>query len=254
MLDTQKCDAYSPFAWFYDTYFDFHEHSLFILDKLLTPRLPRGSRILDLCCGTGHLSQALASRGFSIVGIDGSAEMLSYAKQKVPAGEFIAADARDFKTPSTFKAVVSMFDSMNHILSIEELRMVFRSVSGVLEEGGYFLFDLNMEEAFETQWHKASSIIKKDNVCIINGSYDPHEKIGVTRLTMFLMEEAWRRSDAVLYQKCYSPEEVVASLERTGFKEIEAHDARKDIKMPGHLAIGRTVFLAQKKHLFCDAV
>ncbi|MFZ5997029.1 MAG: class I SAM-dependent methyltransferase [Nitrospirota bacterium] len=50
--------------------------------------MPDGSRLLDLCCGTGHLAQALVSCGFTVVGIDGSSGMLLYAKKRVPDGEF----------------------------------------------------------------------------------------------------------------------------------------------------------------------
>ncbi|MEW5745462.1 MAG: methyltransferase domain-containing protein [Nitrospirota bacterium] len=246
MMAPGRCDAYNPFAWFYDRHFDFREQALFILERLLFPLLSPGSRILDLCCGTGHLAQTLASRGFRVTGIDGSAAMLAYARQRMPGSEFITADARAFRTSSTFEAVVSMFDSMNHILTAEELGMVFRNVFASLGKRGSFLFDLNMEEAFTTQWHKSSSIVGNDNVCVISGGYDPAEKIGTTRLTLFLLEEQWTRSDVTLYQKCHSPEEVSSALERAGFKEIEQYDAGRELEMPGHLATGRTVFLARK--------
>ncbi|MEW6117472.1 MAG: methyltransferase domain-containing protein [Nitrospirota bacterium] len=208
--------------------------------------MPDGSRLLDLCCGTGHLAQASVSCGFTVVGIDGSSEMLSYAKKRVPDGEFITADAREFEISPFFDAAVSTFDSMNHILTTEDLNRVFRNVFEVLKEGGYFLFDLNMEEAFETQWHKSTSIIKNDNVCIISGDYDRRKKIGITRLTMFHLEGNWRRSDAMLYQKCHSPKEVKSALQQCGFREVTLCDARRDLKMPGHLSIGRTIFLARK--------
>lgn len=246
MPDIERYKDYSPFAWFYDTYFDFHEQSLFILDKLLSHRINVGSRILDLGCGTGHLAQALDSRGFTVVGIDGSEDMLSFARKRMPHGTFIAADARDFIKPSSFAAVVSTFDCMNHIMSLAELGQVFKNVFESLEKGGYFMFDLNMEEAFETQWNKSANIIHDDNVCMISGGYDRVEKTGVTRLTMFLLKGSWIRSDVTLFQRCYSSDEVITALEQSGFQEISSYDARKDLNMQGHLAIGRTVFLAMR--------
>lgn len=246
MIDLERYEAYSPFAWFYDRYFDFHKHSLFIFDKLLAGRLRKGSRILDLGCGTGHLAKALDARGYEVVGVDGSEEMLSYARKKVPDGVFIAADAREFKIKPSFTAVVSTFDCMNHIMSQAELAVVFGNVFSSLEDGGYFMFDLNMEEAFETQWDKSSNIVNEDSVCTVSGGYDRDEKIGVTRLTMFVLRENWVRSDVALYQRCYSIEEVTAVLDRCGFQEISSHDAMRDLGMEGRLSIGRTVFLARR--------
>lgn len=246
MSNILRFDSYDPFAWFYDTYFDFHEQSLFIIDKLLKGKLQKGDRILDLGCGTGHLAEALVSRGFVVVGIDGSAEMLSRAKKKVPEGEFVLADARNFTILSRFSAVFSTFDCINHIMNREDLILVFRNVFDSLEKDGYFLFDLNMEEAFQTQWNKSATIVKDDNACIIKGSYDPENKTGITNLTLFFLEGAWRRTDVTLYQRCYSPEEVVRALKGVGFHEISLFDARRELKMEGHLAIGRNVFLARR--------
>ena len=172
--------------------------------------------------------------------------MLFYAKKRMPEGEFILADARNFSVALPFNAVVSTFDCMNHMMSREELSRVSKNVFDSLEEDGFFLFDLNMKEAFETQWHKSASIVRDDHVCIINGGYDIRARIGVTRLTLFLLEEGWKRSDVTLYQRCYSPEEVLSVLRRSGFREVFHYDTRHDLKMPGHLAIGRAVFLAKR--------
>lgn len=246
MLKEASYEDYSPFAWIYDKYFDFHEQSLYIMDKLLTNRLRPGSRILDLGCGTGHLAQSLDSRGFKVTGVDSSGDMLSYARKRVPHGTFITADARDFRMPSSFSAVISTFDCMNHILNEEDLGLVFGNVFDSLEKGGYFMFDLNMEEAFETLWNKSANIISDDSVCIVSGGYDRDEKKGVTNLIMFVLKENWSRSEVTLYQRCYSSDEVVSLLRKKGFQEISRFDAGRDLKMKGHLAVGRTVFLARR--------
>jgi len=246
MATLKRYEDYSPLADFYEKYWDHRELSLFILERLLFPYLSRGSRILDLCCGTGHLAEALAARGFRVAGIDGSPEMLSYARKKIPWADFIAADAREFKMPPEFKAVISTFDSLNHILKVKDLKKVFRNVHGSLEAGGYFLFDLNMEEAYKKQWHKSSHIIKDDRVCIVHGGYDPAKKIGTTKILMFFMEGDWKRADLTLYQKCYAREEVILSLKGAGFRDIGVYRAGDDLNMPGDLAIGRDVFRARK--------
>jgi len=246
MSALKRYNDYGPLADLYENHWDHRKSSLFMLQKLLLPYIPKGSRVLDLCCGTGHLAEALVSRGFKVTGVDGSAEMLSHARKKLPRADFILADAREFKMPPVFKAVISTLDSLNHILKLEELEMVFGNVFNSLETGGYFLFDLNTEEAYRREWHKSSHIIKDDNVCIVHGGYDPDKKIGTTHVLMFFMEGAWKRSDLTFYQKCYSREEVLSALGRAGFGEIEVLRAREDLKMRGRLAIGRNIYRARK--------
>jgi len=139
---------YDRFAWVYNKHWgnSFTELALRVLEKLVFPYLSAKARILDLCCGTGQLAQALIARGYRVTGLDGSSEMLRFARENAPAGEFIVDDARSFKLPDSYHAVVSTFDSLNHIMTLEELTSVFRNVYAALQEGGFSFFDLNMEE------------------------------------------------------------------------------------------------------------
>jgi trans-aconitate methyltransferase len=75
------------------------------LVELLAPR--PGERILDLGCGTGHLTAAIAAAGASVVGLDQSEHMLSQARSAHPALEFVQGDARDFRFAEPFDAVFS---------------------------------------------------------------------------------------------------------------------------------------------------
>ena len=79
--------AYDRFAWLYDRHWgrDFTRWGLPVLDQLLLRDLPVGARLLDLCCGTGHLAQALTERGYRVTEVDASAAMLRFARQNAPA-------------------------------------------------------------------------------------------------------------------------------------------------------------------------
>jgi SAM-dependent methyltransferase len=241
--------GYDRLAWFYNRYWGAHYHSLAIaiLERMLLRGLPTAAHILDLCCGTGHLTQALAIRGYRVTGIDASLEMLRYARVNVPAADFIVADARAFSFPVEFDAVISTFESLNHVLSLEELVIVFRNVYATLRREGTFVFDLNTEEAYQSQWQKSSAVVEEDNVCIVRGGYNPAERIGQTDITMFRLEGKWQRDDLTLFQRCYSLEEIRSALEEVGFGKIAAYDAAKDLGMSGDLGIGRSFFLALKE-------
>ncbi len=66
-----------------------------------------GERILDLGCGTGTLTHAIAERGASVVGVDSSPEMVGQARQSYSKLEFHLADARSFRSPQPFDKVFS---------------------------------------------------------------------------------------------------------------------------------------------------
>ena len=240
--------AYDSFAWFYQRGWGDHYHAQArgVLEKYVFPRWPVCARVLDLCCGTGDLSRLLAGRGFRVTGIDGSAEMLNYARERVPAAEFFHEDARLFHLENTFEGAASTFDSMNHILEIEELEVVFRNVQRALNEGGLFVFDMNMEECFQTLWRGVDSTVDETSATITRGSYDASSKLGCAAVTTFRLEDGqWLRSDVSVVERCYSPEEVKDALVSAGFHEVEMQDAYM-LGMRTDLALGRAFWFALK--------
>ncbi len=98
--------------------------------SILAPR--EGERILDLGCGTGHLTQAIAASGARVVGIDSSLEMIEQARITYPDIEFLVADARAFSFPYQFDAVFS-----NAALHwIPEAERVVEHIAIALRPGG----------------------------------------------------------------------------------------------------------------------
>ena len=225
MSAVTRYSDYDRFAWVYNKHWGpgFSQRVLPILEKLMLQHLPAKAYILDLCCGTGQLAQALIARGYQVTGLDGSKEMIRFARENAPAGEFIVDDARSFKLSDVYHAVVSTFDSLNHIMTLEELTSVFRNVYAVLREGGPFLFDLNMEEGYKANWRSSFGIVEDDHVCVVRSSYRPEERIAQFEATIFRLQGGWRRSDLTLVQKCYSEAQVRSALEAAGFTATHAY-------------------------------
>jgi SAM-dependent methyltransferase len=246
----------TPLAWFYARHCGgrYHRQALPVLDRLVLSDLPLAACLLDLCCGAGHLTRALAGRGYLVTGLDGSAEMLRYTRENAPGAEFICADARTFSSPPSFDAALSTFDSLNHILTLEELLRVFQNVHGALVPGGVFVFDLNMEEAYRTQWHKSSAVVEADHIFIVQGGYHPDERLGRTEVVMLreLSDAQWRRSDVLLWRG-YSHAKVKSALGQVGFEPVRPNDARRDLEMADDLAVGWTFFSARKSGLTTGA-
>lgn len=214
--------AYDDFAWFYHRYWSrgIPFRLLDAVDRLLLADLEPGARVLDLCCGTGRISRAMADRGYRVTGVDGSAGMLEIARAQAPGVDFFRADARDFVVDEPVDAAVSLFDSLNHVTGPGELARVFRCLHAALKPGGRLLFDLNDEPAFLRHWRgETFTSVEDDHSSIMRGVYDPAERLGTVTVTLFrLMDGTWRRSDIVVRERCYHSGEVLALLQAAGFR------------------------------------
>jgi len=246
MADTEIYSDYDSFAWFYNRYWgeEFSRPALAIFNMLLFPLLPKGCQILDLCCGTGQLAAGLIERGYRVTGLDGSEAMLEFARANAPKGKFLRADARDFKLPGQFQAVLSAFDSLNHVMELAELTQVFTNVYRTLGDNGVFLFDLNREDDSELTG-RTLDMVCDDHVCVVRASYDVETKLKRYQVTMFRwLAGGWQRSDVDLWQRYYEENDVLAALAKAGFKRIRTYDARREFGMT--LSDGRTFYLARK--------
>jgi len=123
-------------ASFYDQKHSFVSEYGKSLIPLLDPQ--PGESILDIGCGTGHLTKVIAESGAHVIGLDSSASMIEIARTTYPDLEFLVADARNFSFPTPFDAIFS-----NAALHwIPEAEEVVRSVAAALKPGGRFVAEL----------------------------------------------------------------------------------------------------------------
>ena len=249
MGEKERYSDYDDFAWMYNRHWGsrFTPGALAVLGELVLPEITAGAAVLDLCCGTGQLAQYLSEEGYSVTGIDGSEEMLRYARENAPGVDFICDDARIFSLPPSFDLVISFFDSLNHVMTIEELMSVFRNVYSCLFEESLFIFDMNLEPGFLAKWQGYYGIVEDDHVCLFPQSYDPEKRIARFDATIFRLTDYWYRSDVTLLEKCYSVEEIRSALSNVGFSVLDMFEytlekGRQDITSDS----GRAFFLCEK--------
>jgi ubiquinone/menaquinone biosynthesis C-methylase UbiE len=127
--------AYSADA--YKDCFVYSRHRLQVwLDRFL-PQTDRPARLLDVGCGTGHYIAEFLQRGYDVVGIDGSSEMLEHARQVNPGAELHLADVDALPFPD---------QSFDRVLCIEVVRYLpdptrcLQEMARVLKPGGVCLF------------------------------------------------------------------------------------------------------------------
>ena len=124
-------EAYTGFAAVYDTFMDNipYEEWCEYLTNLLCDYGVKDGLLLDLGCGTGSLTELLAERGYDMIGIDYSEEMLDLAMEKrMESGKdilYLCQDMREFELYGTVAAVVSICDCMNYITEPEGSRHCF---------------------------------------------------------------------------------------------------------------------------------
>lgn len=118
-------------------------------DALISER----NLVLDLGCGTGTITELLYEKGYDMIGVDSSEEMLQIAlDKKLETGSdilYLCQDMRELDLYSTVGTVVSVCDSLNYLLMDEDVLQTFHLVNNYLFPGGIFIFDFNTIYKYE---------------------------------------------------------------------------------------------------------
>jgi SAM-dependent methyltransferase len=212
------------------------------LERLFFSSVPPGAKVLDVCCGSGHVTRELIWRGYAVTGVDASAELIAIARRDFPAVDWRVQDARHLDVgQSRYAAALSTFDSLNHLANIDDLASVFESVRRALAPGGLFVFDMNLEEAFLSDHRRWTAEVKPEYVSLVRGSYDDVTKIARTELIWFVPAgppDTWRQHRSVVEQRSFSKGEITARLDKAGFRRVEITTA-SDAGMGADLGYGR---------------
>lgn len=138
--------SYNYFANVYDELTENveYEHRADYIHSLLKNNGIYNGTLLDLACGTGTMSLLMKKRGFNIIGIDLSDEMLSIACSKSNGDiSLLKADMCNFSLPCPVDACMCNLDSINHLVDINDVKSCFKCVCSSLNENGLFIFDVN---------------------------------------------------------------------------------------------------------------
>ena len=235
-------DRYDGWASLYNaTMGPEYGHAQFeIVERLILPSIPARATILDLCCGTGQLLTPLAEAGYAVTGLDGSTEMLRFAAENAPDAKLVAEDAREFRNPEAFDAVVSTSASLNHVGSLDDLQCVFGNVFASLRPGGGFLFDLNHPAQLERWWNgrPTEGEIDRHLAWMITPEYDAARSEGRFTVTVYSAPEASIRPwKTPLYRLLSLPRFIGLRLCAIGrFDRLEPEWARDSMAFPvfGH--------------------
>jgi len=133
---------YDSFAQFYDAVNGEPQELTHQLLDVLARHAPDARSLLELGCGTGAVLAGLGS-GLSRTGIDVSERMLAHARRRCPDVRLVTGDITDFDLHETFDVVICVFDTLNHVTTLEGWASVFANAAAHLRDNGLFVFDLN---------------------------------------------------------------------------------------------------------------
>lgn len=235
-------EAYTSFAEVYDTFMDnvpYEEWADYLEERLKEYGVKDGL-VLELGCGTGSMTELLAEKGYDMIGVDNSEDMLEIAMEKrIESGHdilYLLQNMQEFELYGTVKAVVSVCDSVNYITEKAELEEVFRLVNNYLDPQGIFIFDFNTE--YKYREILGNQVIAEDREkCsfIWENYYDHTSMINEYELTLFVQEEddLYRKYQESHFQKAYTLRDIRSMIEASGLKFVTAYDAYTQ-KAPMH--------------------
>ncbi len=180
--------------------------------------------LLDLCCGTGTLTLEMSLRGYELIGVDASVDMLMQAREKCAALDtpplFLCQEAAALDLYGTVDAAYCSLDGMNYIPP-EELPLVFRKLRLFVRPGGLFIFDVRLPEWFRSLDGDVFVDESEDLLCLWRADYD--QDLGALRYGMDLFQrqgQVWRRSGEEHIEYAHEPQALAAMLENAGFAQI----------------------------------
>ena len=182
--------------------------------------------LLDLACGTGTLAAIMAARGYELIAVDASANMLSEVFDKFAQSEtvppvLLCQDMRQLDLYGTVDAVYSSLDSFNY-LPAKDLPEVFRRLALFTEPGGIVIFDVNTPERMRSLDGQIFVDEDEGALCLWRAEFDEQEQRLCYAMDIFTqMGKLWRREQEEHIEYAHSEQLLLEMLAEAGFYNIE---------------------------------
>jgi len=192
------------------------------VQRLFVRHNRRPKLLLDVACGSGLPTILFARLGYRIIGVDRSEAMLAILQRKI--GDYdvrtIRSDIRDFDLPEPADAAVSLYDSVNYLLTPDDLTRCFRAVYRNLVPDGIFVFDMNTIYGLACFWGNRTTVRDVEDIHTIwHTTYDADTHISILRLTFYVTEgKQLVRYDEIHEERGYAIPEIEFCLRSAGFR------------------------------------
>lgn len=180
--------------------------------------------LLDLCCGTGTLTCELTRRGYELIAVDASVDMLMQAQQKAaqldPFPLFLCQQAGQLDLYGTVDAAYCSLDGMNYIQRAD-LPELFHRLRLFIRPGGLLIFDIRSPEWFSTMDGQIYVDEQEDVLCLWRAELDDSSSEMTFGMDIFSrVGELWQRDNEEHTEYVYSFDALKALLEKEAFTDI----------------------------------
>jgi len=246
------CIIYNNFAYVYDKLtldIDYKKWADYV-QRILAKHKVNASMILELGCGTGSFGIEMAMRGYEMICLDLSTEMLDCAAEKAKKEGvdilFLNQDMCNFELYGTVDVIVCLLDSFNYLTKASQIHKLFKHVQNYLNPGGFFIFDINTQYKFENIIsNNLFYEIGEDVTYFWENEFNPRTKKARFDLTFFVKrDEFYERFDETHFEKSYSNDDIMGFIGDSDLKFIEIYD---DLKLKKPSAKSQRNFYICKK-------
>ena len=248
--------SYTNFADYYDRLMkkdvNYDKIADFI-ENIFTEYNVEPQLVCDLACGTGNITIPLAKRGYDMIGVDKSVEMLDIAKEKASKENqdilFLNQSISKLDLFGTCDAFLCMIDGVNYIINPKSFSNMLKKISTCfINPDGVFIFDVS-------SFYKLSKTIG-NNTFIHDGDdifyswenkFYKSKNLSEMYLNFFVREgkKGYKRFCERHLQRAYTEDEIKNALKNAGFTDIKAFDGF-NFKKPSKKS-ERITFVCRKK-------
>jgi ubiquinone/menaquinone biosynthesis C-methylase UbiE len=179
--------------------------------------------VLELACGTGSFAIIMSKKGYEMICVDISEEMLTEAGQKAEAAGqnilFLQQDMTSFELYGTVGAIVCLLDSVNHLQDMEDVKKMLRLCYNYLDPGGLLIFDVNTLNKLENIYgDNVFYVDEEDFTCIWQCEYDPNERRSFIDIVLFQkLNDLYQKFEDTIIETAFDLEDLKEACTKAGF-------------------------------------
>lgn len=198
---------------------------------ILRYKIPASGMInlLDVACGEGSFAVEMAKNGWKVTGVDQSEEMLRLAHHRAKQNglqiDFVKQDMRYLDYTNVFDIATCWYDSLNYMITNDDLQSTFNNIARALKPGGWFLFDMNTTYGLAVKWQKQPCYVQQETAELLElhrTHYDYEKRLACVKITWFVkVSEVWEKYEEKHTERAFSFQEIEDSLEYAGLEVVD---------------------------------
>lgn len=227
LAQTDARGAYDTLAVVYDVLTADYPYPRWLaaLERLAEQHGLCGSRLLDVACGTGKSFLPMLERGYDVAACDVSEGMLERARHKAPDAEVFWGDMRDLARVGDFDLLTCLDDSLNHLLTADELVATLRGFRRNLAPRGLAVWDVNSLAMYRTSFASDWVIDAPAAFIAWHGQSDSSFAPGAVtaaRIDVFVPAEdgGWDRRSSLHRQRHWPADVIGDAASRAGLRVL----------------------------------